>query len=327
MTGGFRRITGSADLPEGLRGAVVAIGNFDGVHRGHQAVLKRALETGEKIGAPVLALTFEPHPRSFFRPEEPLFRLTPAPMKARLLEALGLDGVVEMPFTKAVAGTEAEDFLSGILVGDLAVRHIVTGYDFHFGRARRGTPAFMAEAGAANGFGVTTVDAFEDEGGEAVSSTRIRELLAQGEIVQASALLGYRFTVEASITRGKQLGRKLGFPTANMALPEHADLRHGIYAVRFRRADGSLHDGVASFGRRPTVEADGAALLETCLFDFEGDLYGETCRVSLFGFLRPELKFDGLDPLVTQMKADAAEARALLSGIKPLGEIDLALGF
>jgi riboflavin kinase/FMN adenylyltransferase len=248
-------------------------------------------------------------------------------MKAHLLDALGLDGVIEMPFTNEVAATEAEDFVSRILIGDLAVRHIVTGYDFHFGRARRGNPAFVAETGQRLGFGVTTVDAFDDEGGVAVSSTRIRDFLAQGEIAQASALLGYRFTVQAGITRGRQLGRTLGFPTANMTLPDNADLRHGIYAVRFRRADGSLHDGVASFGRRPTVEEDGAALLETYLFDFDGDLYDETCRVSFFGFLRPELKFESLEPLVAQMKQDEAEARALLAGMRPLSELDAKVGF
>lgn len=306
---------------------MVAIGNFDGVHRGHQSVLQQALETGERLGAPVLALTFEPHPVSFFRPDEPLFRLTPAPMKAQLLHALGLDGVVEIPFTAELSKTEAEDFVSGILVRDLAISHIVTGYDFHFGRARGGNPEFMAEAGKRHGFGVTVVEAFDDEGGDAVSSTRVRKLLADGDAAGAAGLLGYRFTVEAEVTRGKQLGRTLGFPTANMALPADMNLRHGIYAVRFRRADGSLHDGVASFGRRPTVEEGGDALLETYLFDFHGDLYGEKGCVSLFGFLRPELKFDDLDALTVQMKADEAEARALLSGVRPLSALDETLTF
>lgn len=327
MATGFIRIAGSADLPGALRGGVVAIGNFDGVHRGHQSVLRPALETGDSHAAPVLALTFEPHPRSFFRPDEPMFRLTPAPMKAHVLGAYGLDGVIELPFTRELAQTDAEDFVSRILVRDLAVRHVVTGHDFHFGRERRGTPAFMADAGARFGFGVTRVDAFKDEGGEVVSSTRIREFLSEGDATAAAGLLGYRFTVEAEITGGRKLGRTLGFPTANMALPEPVGLRHGIYAVRFRRADGTMHDGVASFGRRPTVEDDGAALLETYLFDFDGDLYGETCQVAFFGFLRPELKFDGLDALTRQMKGDAAEARGLLSGVKPLSELDARIAF
>jgi riboflavin kinase/FMN adenylyltransferase len=327
MERSFSRTTGSTGLPEALRGGVVAIGNFDGVHRGHQSVLQRALDIGRAKGIPTLALTFEPHPRSFFRPEEPLFRLTPAPMKASVLEAFGLDGVIELAFTREVAGTEPEDFVRDILIGDLGVREVVTGYDFHFGRARRGNPAFMAEAGRREGFGVTIVEEFDDEGGETVSSTRIRKFLAEGEVAEAAGLLGYRFTLEADVTRGRQLGRTLGFPTANMGLAESVELLHGIYAVRFRRADGTLHDGVASFGRRPTVEEGGVALLETFLFDFDGDLYGETCRVSFFGFLRPELKFDGLEALTAQMKKDDAEARALLSGVKPLSELDGKIAF
>jgi len=211
--------------------------------------------------------------------------------------------------------------------GDELGGHIVTGHDFHFGRARGGNPAFMRQAGRRYGFGVTTVDAFADEAGEVVSSTRIRDDLEQGDVTGAAALLGYRYTVAAEIARGRRLGRTLGFPTANMALPESTGLRHGIYAVRFRRADGSLHDGVASFGRRPTVEEGGAVLLETYLFDFEGDLYGEECEVSFFGFLRPELKFDGLEALTEQMRTDEAEARALLSGVVPLSALDARIAF
>lgn len=314
-------------LPAALRGGVVAIGNFDGVHRGHRAVLGCALEGARALGAPALVLTFEPHPRVFFRPEEPLFRLTPAPLKARLLAELGVDAVVELPFDATLAATGPDAFVSGILQEGLAIRRAVTGYDFHFGRNRQGGPAFLMEAGRRHGFGVALVDAFCDEGGGTVSSTRIRQLLEAGEAAEAAGLLGYRFTVEADISHGHKLGRTLGFPTANMVLPAATGLRHGIYAVRLRRADGTLHDGVASFGRRPTVETDGRVLLETFLFDFSDDLYGETCTVSFFGFLRPELKFDGLEPLVAQMERDADEARALLSGVRPLGELDLALGF
>jgi len=323
----IQRIADLGSLPESLRGGVVAIGNFDGVHRGHVAVLDRALEGAAALGAPALALTFEPHPRAFFRPDEPLFRLTPAPLRARILAGLGIDAVIELPFDAKLAATGPEDFVRAILDGGLAIRRAVTGYDFHFGRNRRGSPDFLTAAGARHGFGVELVDAFCDEGGDTVSSTRIRDLLAAGEAARAAGLLGYRFTVEGEISHGRKLGRTLGFPTANMALPDTVALRHGIYAVRLRRPDGSLRDGVASFGRRPTVEDGGDVLLETFLFDFSGDLYGETCTVSFFGFLRPELKFDGLDPLVAQMRRDADEARALLSGARPLGGIDLALGF
>jgi riboflavin kinase/FMN adenylyltransferase len=323
----IQRIADIGRLPEGLRGGVVAIGNFDGVHRGHMAVLDCALEGARALGVPALVLTFEPHPRAFFRPDEPLFRLTPAPLKARILAGLGVDAVIELPFDAGLAATAPEDFVRTILDDGLAIRRAVTGFDFHFGRNRQGGPAFLMAAGERHGFGVELVEAFCDEGGDTVSSTRIRDLLAAGDASQAAGLLGYRFTVEAEVSHGQKLGRTLGFPTANMVLPDTVALRHGIYAVRLRRPDGSLHDGVASFGRRPTVEDGGKVLLETFLFDFAGSLYGETCTVSFFGFLRPELKFDGLEPLVGQMRRDAEEAKALLSGVRPLGEIDLALGF
>ena len=328
MTGKpIQRIADIGRLPGSLRGGVVAIGNFDGVHRGHVAVLDCALQGAAALGAPALVLTFEPHPRAFFRPDEPLFRLTPAPLKARILAGLGGDAVIELPFDAGLAATAPEDFVRTILGDGLGIRRAVTGFDFHFGRNRQGGPAFLMAAGERHGFGVELVEAFCDEGGGTVSSTRIRDLLAEGDAAQAAGLLGYRFTVEAEVSHGQKLGRTLGFPTANMVLPDTVALRHGIYAVRLRRPDGSLHDGVASFGRRPTVEDGGKVLLETFLFDFAGSLYGETCTVSFFGFLRPELKFDGLEPLVGQMRRDAEEARALLSGVRPLGGIDLALGF
>jgi riboflavin kinase/FMN adenylyltransferase len=327
MSQSFQRICGTQKLPETLRGGVVAIGNFDGVHRGHQAVLDRALDEAARCGVPALVLTFDPHPRTVFRPDVPLFQLTPAPMKARLLAELGFAAVVEQPFTREFALLDAESFVTQILDANLGIQHVVTGFDFHFGKNRQGGPAFLMEAGQRHGFGVTLVDAFRDEGTEIVSSSRIRSLLCEGEVAEAAGLLGYRYTVEAEVTHGKQLGRTLGFPTANMALPESCGLRHGIYAVRFRRADGTLHDGVASFGRRPTVDDNGAPLLETFLFDFSGDLYGETCQVSLFGYLRGEVKFDGLDPLVAQMKRDEQEARALLAGVRPLSPLDDAVAF
>jgi riboflavin kinase/FMN adenylyltransferase len=324
---GFRRIPGDERLPANLRGGVAAIGNFDGVHRGHQAVLERALGEARRRGAPALVLTFEPHPRKVFRPEVPLFILTPPPMKARLLADLGFDAVVEQAFTRDFASQDAETFVTKVLEENLGISHSVTGFDFHFGKNRQGGPAYLMAAGERHGFGVTLVDAFRDEGAEIVSSSRIRELLAEGDVAQAAGLLGYRFTVEAEVTQGKQLGRTLGFPTANMVLPAEAELKYGIYAVRLRRADGSLHDGVASFGRRPTVDEDGAPLLETFVFDHSGDFYGETCQVSLFGYLRGEVEFDGLDALVAQMKRDEEEARALLASVRPLSELDAKVAF
>lgn len=323
----FQRLSGTDALPLNLRNCVVAIGNFDGVHRGHQAVLERALELAHRDGLPAVVLTFEPHPRSFFKPNEPIERLTDAVEKAEILRLMGFDAVVEQPFTADFSAQSAEDFVRNILVERLHANRVVTGYDFHFGKGRRGTPQFLEEAGQLSGFSVSLVDAFGDEGGNLVSSTRVRALLCAGEVAEAAGLLGYRYRVSGEVIHGKKLGRTLGFPTANMTIDDHVSLKHGIYAVRFRRADGILHDGVASFGRRPTVASDGKPLLETFVFDFSGDLYGEVAEVSFFGYLRGEVKFDGLDPLIEQMKRDEEEARALLAGAQPLSELDRLLSF
>jgi riboflavin kinase/FMN adenylyltransferase len=323
----FTRIAGAAALPDVLRGSVVAIGNFDGVHRGHQTVLSRALDAAARMGVPAVVLTFEPHPRAFFAPDHAPFRLTPAPLKAELVEALGFDAIVEQPFTSEFAALTAEGFVRDFLCAGLGIAHVVTGFDFHFGARRSGGPAYLMEAGEERGFGVTLVDAFRDEGTEIVSSSRIRQMLEEGDVVGAAGQLGHRYRVRAEVAPGRQLGRTLGYPTANMQLDRANTLRHGIYAVRLRRADGSLHDAVASFGRRPTVEDGGAPLLETHLFDFSGDLYGETCTVTSFGFLRGEEKFDGLAALTIQMKRDEEEARALLAGVAPLSSLDQAMNF
>ncbi|MGG7516409.1 bifunctional riboflavin kinase/FAD synthetase [Allorhizobium undicola] len=323
----FHRNELKSPLPDSLKGGVVAIGNFDGAHRGHQAVLHRALELAQARGVAALVLTFEPHPRSLFQPQKPVFRLTPAPMKARLLEAMGFRCVVEYPFDREFAGRSPEDFVKSILKDWLDASEVVTGFDFHFGKGREGGPAYLMEAGHRHGFGVTMLDAFRDENAEVVSSSRIRDLLSEGRIGEVNGLLGYRFTVEAEVIKGKQLGRQLGFPTANMALQPEATLRAGIYAVRLRRPDGVIRDGVASFGYRPTVTEDGAPLLETFVFDFSGDLYGEVCAVSFFAHLRDEWKFDGLDPLVAQIRKDEQEARAALSAVAPLSLLDGRIAF
>ncbi|MBB4104261.1 bifunctional riboflavin kinase/FAD synthetase [Allorhizobium borbori] len=323
----FHRNEKKCPLPENLRGGVVAVGNFDGVHRGHMSVLGKAQALAEAHGRPALVLTFEPHPRTVFNPSAPVFRLTPAPIKARLLEAAGFHAVVEYPFDREFAGRSAEDFVHAVLVDWLGAAEVVTGFDFHFGKGREGGPAFLMEAGKRHGFGVTLVDAFRDEATEVVSSSRIRTCLERGDVAEAAGLLGYRYTVEAEVIGGQKLGRTLGFPTANMALPPETALKPGIYAVRLRRADGTLRDAVASFGHRPTVTENGEALLETFVFDFSDSLYGEVCSVSFFGHLRDELKFDGLEPLVAQMNRDCEEARALLSGVRPLGEIDRLICF
>jgi riboflavin kinase / FMN adenylyltransferase len=323
----FHRNEQKEALPADLKGGVVAIGNFDGVHRGHRSVLERALALAAERGVPALVLTFEPHPRTVFKPEQPVFRLTPGPLKAELLEAMGFHSVIEYPFDREFSQRSAEDFVENILAGWLQASAVVTGFDFHFGRGREGGPAYLMDAGRRFGFDVTLVDAFRDENTEVISSSRIRALIAAGEVSEAAGLLGYRYTLQSEIVGGEQLGRTLGYPTANMALAPEVELKAGIYAVRFRRPDGTLYNGVASYGRRPTVTENGAPLLETFVFDFSGSLYGEICSVSFFGYLRPELKFDGLDALVVQMKRDEEEARALLSGVSPLSDVDGKIAF
>lgn len=308
------------------RGGVIAIGNFDGVHRGHQVVLQTAVDLARAKGVPSHALSFEPHPRTLFRPEHPVFRLTPEPMKARVLEAFGMDGMLILPFTHDLANTSADDFVDTFLMQQAGVSHVVTGYDFHFGKDRQGSPEFLVQAGKQRGFGVTIVELQGDENAEAISSSRIRRALGSADVAEAAGLLGYRWCVGGTVIKGAQLGRTLGYPTANLSLPESCHLAHGIYAVRLRLADGSLHNGVASYGRRPTFD-NGEALLETFVFDFDGDLYGEQIEVTLFGHLRGEEKFESADALVVQMNRDEAEARAMLAAVKPLSELDSIISF
>ena len=309
------------DMPASWRGGVVAIGNFDGVHRGHQAVLNAARAEAEHRGVAAIMLTLEPHPRAFFS-GQPLFRLSPAPLKAALAAALGFDGTLVLDFNRALAEMTAEDFVKEVLVERLAIGAAVTGYDFHFGKARRGTPQFLARQGMLNGFSVTIVEALVEDGA-AVSSTRIRTALAEGAVANAAALLGWRFAVAGTIAHGDKRGRCLGYPTANMVLDPATELAHGIYAVRFVRADGSVHDGVASYGRRPTF-GGGEPVLETFLFDFSGDLYGETALVAFYGFIRAEERFGTVEALVQRMDADSVDARAMLVRA-PAGEMDTRL--
>ena len=315
------RIASLDDMPAEWRGGVVAIGNFDGVHRGHKTVLDAARAEAEERGVACLMLTLEPHPRAFFS-GRPLFRLTPAPLKAALAAALGLDGTLVLPFDRALAEKSAEDFVREVLVEKLAISAAMTGFDFQFGKARRGTPEFLRQQGRLHGFAVTIVPALE-ETGEAVSSTRIRAALAEGDVSTANDLLGWHFSVAGTVISGDKRGRQLGYPTANMRLDPAAELAHGIYAVRYLRPDGSLHDGVASYGRRPTFD-DGAPIFETFLFDFSGDLYGETALVSLYGFIRPEKHFESVPALVARMEQDSIDARAMLERAAP-GEVDRRL--
>ncbi|MEM9330135.1 MAG: bifunctional riboflavin kinase/FAD synthetase [Pseudomonadota bacterium] len=312
----FQRLDNPTLFPANLKGGVVAIGNFDGVHRGHQAVLCQAVNLARANSVPATVLTFEPHPRTFFKPDSPVFRLTDAGTKAELMKSLGFDCVIEHKFDRGFSETPADDFVRNVLIDLFGVSHVVTGYDFHFGKNRQGSPQFLMRSGEELGFSATIVTAFSDEGGSVVSSSRIRDCLAGGDISQANGLLGYSFRVSGEVIKGKQLGRTLGYPTANLLLPVETRLAHGIYAVRVKLQDGSLMQGVASYGRRPTFD-HGEALLETHIFDFSGDLYGQTLTILLDSWLRGEEKFDSAEALVVQMDKDSEEARSYLSSIGP----------
>jgi riboflavin kinase / FMN adenylyltransferase len=295
---------------DALRGAVVAIGNFDGVHRGHRAVIAAALERAKGLGKPACVLTFEPHPRVFFRAGEPFFRLTDEAAKLRLLASTGLDGVIVLTFDAALANLKAEDFVARILVERFAVSGTVIGFNFHFGMGRTGSPAFLAGAGRRYGFIVDVVPPLQDRG-RPVASGPIRDALAAGRLDEAAELLGYPWFVSGVVIHGDKRGRDLGFPTANLSLDAACGLRHGIYAVR-AGIGGRHYDGVASFGRRPMFDT-GAVLLEVFLFDFAGDLYGQGIDVAFIGWLREERTFDSVDELVRQMHDDSRSARAALA--------------
>ncbi len=308
--------------PGPLHGAVVAIGNFDGVHRGHRAVIDAALSRAKALGRKAAALTFAPHPRLFLRPQDTLFQLSSERDKLRLLAATGLDGAIVMRFDAALAATSAADFIARILVGRFGIGGAAIGFDFHFGQNRAGSPAYLAAQGARLGFAVDISPPLEDEG-RPVSSGAVRAALSQGKVVEAAELLGAPWFVSGEVIHGDKRGRELGFPTANLKLDRASGLKHGIYAVRVAIA-GKRHDAVASFGVRPMFD-DGAPLLEVFLFDFDGDLYGQTIEVAFIGWIRHEQKFPTIEALKRHMLADAAQARDALKragkAFPKLGEV------
>ncbi len=294
---------------DALSGAVIAMGNFDGVHRGHQAVIAVARDRAKALGKPAAVLTFEPHPRAFFRPDEPLFRLTDEAAKLRLLASTGLDGVIVLTFDAALANLTADDFVAHVLVERFAISGAIIGFNFHFGKNRAGSPDFLAAEGRKYGFAVDIVPPFELDG-RPVSSGPIRDALGAGRLDDAAALLGFPWFVSGEVIHGDKRGRELGFPTANLKLDAACGLRHGVYAVRVAVA-GRRYDGVANFGRRPMFDT-GAVLLEVFLFDFAGDLYGQSMDVAFIAWIRPEAVFGSVDELVRRMQDDAAQARAAL---------------
>jgi len=307
----FRHTNASSDA----RGAVLAAGNFDGVHLGHQAVLGEAKALAKSLGAPFAVLTFEPHPRAVFQPGLPPFRLTPFRAKSLVLESLGIDLLFTLHFDRAFSQKSAEDFVAEVLVAGLGTKAVVVGYDFVFGNKRRGTPDLLKTEGAKHGFEVRIVAPVAAPGGVVYSSTQIREHLVAGRPREAAVLLGRAWEIDGRVEVGDKLGRTIGFPTANIDLADYLRPAPGVYAVRAGIEEGAKvewHDGAANLGWRPTVGGKDLRL-ETHLFDFSGDLYGKHLRVALIERLRPEQRFEGLDALKAQIAVDCQKAHEVLA--------------
>lgn len=298
------------------RGASVAMGNFDGVHRGHRAVIDLARDRAHRIGAPLGIVTFEPHPRQFFAPDTPPFRLMNPEARAHRLEKLGVERLYQIEFDAALAAMAPRAFAEKVLANGLGVAHVVVGADFCFGKGRTGTATDLAAFGADLGFGVTIADLIADAG-EEISSTAIRAALTHGHPREAARMLGHWHRIEGPVLHGEKRGRDLGYPTANMDISGLHPPRFGVYAVKVDVLTGPYvgsYDGAASLGVRPTF-GDFAPNLETFLFDFAGDLYGADLSVALVDFLRPELKFTGLPELIAQMEDDCTRAREILAAV------------
>jgi riboflavin kinase/FMN adenylyltransferase len=310
----MRRLHGYQGLAPQDRGAAVAMGNFDGVHLGHQSVLALAHAAAAELGAPFGVVTFEPHPRAFFAPDAPPFRLMTADARARRLEKLGVEVLYELPFDAALAGLSPEAFARSVLAVGLGVRHVVVGADFRFGKGRAGDCAVLKELGRPFGFGVTAAPLISDGQGD-FSSTAIREALSAGRPEEAARILGHWHRIEGAVRHGDKRGKGLGFPTANLWLDGLHLPRFGVYAVLVDVLTGphrGRYDGAASLGVRPTF-GESRPNLEIYLLDFEGDLYGAELSVALVAFQRPELRFDSVPALVDRMRDDVAEARDRLA--------------
>lgn len=307
----MERLSSGSALPDHLRGGYVALGNFDGFHLGHQAVVGRAVERARAAGRPAIVATFDPHPMRYFRPNSPWFRLTSMEQRARLFAAAGVDAMYVFEFDATLAGLSAEDFVGERLVRDLGVAGVSTGEDFTFGKGRSGDIPLMRSLGEQYGFTVDTIAPVQLDG-ETVSSTRIREALRAGNPREAARLLTRPYAIEGVVQHGDKVGRTLGFPTANIDMANYLRPAFGIYAVRGRLPEGRAVDGAANLGVRPSFDPP-KELLEPYFFDFSGDLYGQRIEVELVDFIRPEAKFDSMDALMEQMAEDVAAARRLLS--------------
>lgn len=304
-------IHGWKHLDPADKGAAVALGNFDGVHKGHQAVIAGAAEAARKVGAPLGVISFEPHPRRLFHPDEPAFRLMTTDQQARALEALGVERFYVLPFDFEMANFTDRGFAETVLAGGLGVKHVAVGFDISFGKGRTGSPEAMADYGRELGFTVS-VAAPVGEDGHKYSSTAVREALREGRPDEAAAMLGRPFAIEGVVRRGQQLGRKLGFPTANVMIADYVVPRLGVYATRTRLPDGRVFPGVANIGNNPTT-GEVETRLEVWLFDFDEDLYGQIIETDLVAFLRTEEKFGSIDLMVEQIWRDEAAARKILN--------------
>jgi riboflavin kinase / FMN adenylyltransferase len=300
------RLTGAETIPDALRGGVAALGNFDGVHIGHRAVIGRAVARARGGGVPAIVVTFDPHPARLFRPDAPPFALTTMPQRLELIADLGVDVAVVIGFDRAFAARTADDFVGGVLKGQLGLNGVVTGEDFTFGQGRAGTAAMLAAH-----FAAEALAPVQDADGGTVSSTRIRAALTGADPSAATALLGRPFTIRGRVEHGDKRGRTIDFPTANVQLGDYLRPAYGVYAVRARLPGGDWVDGVANLGVRPMFTPP-KELLEVYLFDWEGDLYGAEIDVALVAFLRPEWKLDGLEALKSQIATDCEAARVAL---------------
>lgn len=304
------------DIPPQLRGGVVALGNFDGFHRGHQAVIRAAAEMAELLHAPLWVFTTEPHPRAFFRPADPSIRLTPLRAKAHCLDTFGVPNMLVLPFDPALAGMLAQDFVLDVLVAGLGIKHAVVGYDYRFGKGRGGGVDVLRYMGEMEHFGVTIVEPIAEASSSAApvvySSSVIRRALQEGRVREATAALGHWWFIDGHVREGDKRGRTIGFPTLNLDMDGYMLPAFGVYAVRVKLLSGDVVGGVANIGRRPTFNKSDVTL-EAHLFDFSGDLYGQTVSVEIVDFIRGEQKFAGLDELKAQIARDCATARALLA--------------
>jgi riboflavin kinase/FMN adenylyltransferase len=310
-------VTDWRDLPEALKGAAVAIGAFDGVHRGHQAVIAEAREAARRLDAPLAVVSFDPHPRRWFQPDAAPFRLMTTGQMARALAPLGVDRLYLLPFDAGMAAMADEGFARDVLAGGLGIRHAAVGFDFTYGRGRTGSPEGLRRHGETLGFTVSVADRIDDPDGLKLSSSAVREALHAGDMARAAAILGRPFAIEGEVVHGDKRGRTIGVPTANVRMGDYMRPAYGVYAVRARlpeneKRGGRTFDGVANLGLRPMYALD-APLLEVWLFDFDRDLYGQTLETELIALLRGEMTFDGLDALKVQIGADAAAARAVLA--------------